>query len=166
MFNKRFALSGVIALVILVVSGASAQAGSTSKQSDDVQRLTLIEHTVQENNIDVGAKGDSLGDYVVFTNDLRQNGKKVGTDSGQCTATGAVRATSVTVQCLVTVSLPKGDLTVQGLVTFSVAGPSKPNTVAITGGTRAYRTAHGQVTVTDLANGDTKLVLEIIGGHD
>jgi hypothetical protein len=52
------------------------------------------------------------------------------------------------VQCLVTLRLPEGQITLQGLIDFSAqAGPSF--TVAVTGGTGAYRTAHGQATVTE-----------------
>jgi hypothetical protein len=45
-----------------------------------------------------------------------------------------------------TASLPQGQITVQGLIDFTDPGPF---TLAITGGTGAYRTARGEVEVTE-----------------
>jgi hypothetical protein len=49
---------------------------------------------------------------------------------------------AATDQCVATLSLPKGQITVQGLVDRT--GPM-PVTLAITAGTGAYRTAHGEL---------------------
>jgi hypothetical protein len=58
------------------------------------------------------------------------------------------------------VSLPKGQVTLQGLVTFSEQ--SRPTfTVAITGGTGAYRTAHGEATITESEDEDAPFGLRL-----
>jgi hypothetical protein len=167
--SKRSVLSATGIAAALLVGAASSQSATATSQpssSENVQTFTLVSRTDQAADIDVGKKGPSLGDYFVFSDNVLQNGKKVGTDGGTCTivnlSTKLVRA-----QCLVTVSLPNGDLTVQGIAIFPIANvPSKPNTLAITGGTRAYRTAQGDATVTDLPNGDTRIVVRIVQQHD
>ena len=53
----------------------------------------------------------------------------------------------MTINCVATVQLPKGQVTVQGLVTFSEQSGDRFK-LAITGGTGAYRTTHGEATIT------------------
>jgi hypothetical protein len=171
---KRISLGAALTLVLLILFGTFAQAGSSSpsapasKHSNDKQRLVLTEHTEggQEAEIDIADnKQPDLGDYLVFTNKLLKHGKQVGTDSGTC---HIVRVTpkAITVQCLVTLSLRKGQITTQGLLTFPASGESsKPFKVAITGGTGAYKTAHGQVTVIERPDRDTKLIVDLILDH-
>jgi hypothetical protein len=173
---KRISLAAALTLVLVILFGTFAQAGSSSSStpasnnSNDKQRLVLISRTSQEAEIDVGKKGLSLGDYFVFSDKVYQHGKRVGTDGGTCTIVHikykGKTPKAITVQCLVTASLPKGQITTQGLVTFPLAGPSKPFKIAITGGTGAYKTAHGQITVIELPNGThTKLIVDLILDH-
>ncbi len=62
-------------------------------------------------------------------------------------------------QCVGTAHFAAGDITFQGLF-VTVTG--KANVLAVTGGTGAYRTAHGTVTVTILKSGATDLVFRLI----
>jgi hypothetical protein len=166
--SKRSVLLGIGIASVLLVGAASSQAAtatSTTSSSENIQTFTLVGRTDQGADIDVGKKGPSLGDSFAFSDNILQNGKKIGTDGGTCTIVN-LGSKLVRTQCLVTVSLPKGDLTVQGIAVFPLANvPNKPSTLAITGGTRAYRTAQGEVTVTDLPNGDTQIVVRIVH-HD
>ena len=67
-------------------------------------------------------------------------------------------------QCVATLSLPRGQITAQGLVDRT--GPV-PITVAITGGTGAYRTAHGEVETSGPNDaGDEPLTLKLILDDD
>jgi hypothetical protein len=64
--------------------------------------------------------------------------------------------------CTATLTLRGGLITAQGLVDRATAGPG-PIALAITGGTGAYRTAHGQVETTGPnEQGDETLTLKLI----
>jgi hypothetical protein len=170
---KRIGLGAALTVVLVVLFGAIAQAGSSSSTSaasnnSDEQRLVLTERTEQEAIVDLARNNrPDLGDYLVFTNKLLQQGQQVGTNSGTCTVVrlkssgGTLRA--VTYQCLVTLSLRKGQITVQGLLTLPATNnPSATTKVAITGGTNAYKTAHGEMTVIIRPQRDTKLIVDLI----
>jgi hypothetical protein len=171
---KRISLGAALTLVLVILFGTFAQAGSSSSStpasdhSKDKQRLVLTSRTTQEADIDVGKKGLSLGDYFVFSDKVYRHGKRIGTDGGSCTIVHIKykdkTPKAITVQCLVTASLPKGQITTQGLVTGPVTGPTRPFKVAITGGTGAYKTAHGQLTVIERPS-DTKLIVDLILDH-
>ena len=64
-------------------------------------------------------------------------------------------------QCLATLALPEGQLTAQGLATLTEAG-GQPVTLAITGGTGAYRTAHGQLRVVQVSETQGRYTLTVI----
>jgi hypothetical protein len=95
--------------------------------------------------LDLGEPGPSLGDQFVLSNNLFRDGKKVGTSGGTCSITFFTEDFStLTANCVLTLSLPKGQITTQGLVSFT---DPQPPVVAITGGTGVYRTAHGQMKI-------------------
>jgi hypothetical protein len=166
--RTKLILSAMLALLLAAatVPLASATGGS---DGDDAQVMTLTTKTAQSADLDLGAKGFSVGDSSVFSDDVYENGEKVGTSGGECTVAriepeGATETTaeSVTVQCVVTLSLPDGQIAVQGLVTFTNAPAQAPFTVAITGGTGAYRTAHGEVKVRELNPDEDELTVKLI----
>jgi allene oxide cyclase-like protein len=161
-----FALAGTIGIVSLVPT-----ATGTKGHSKKVQIIDLTTRTAQEADLDLGATGPSLGDRFVFSDNVFRGTKKVGMTGGECTVTRqepnpvppGQEPTSVVANCVATVQLPKGQVTLQGLVTFSEeAGNSF--TVAITGGTGAYSTAHGKATITESEdeNGPEGLRLKLI----
>jgi allene oxide cyclase len=86
--------------------------------------------------VDNAPTGDSVGDTLGFGNAIydASNTTKVGSDGGQCVRT--VPGTSW--ECMWTTSLKDGQITVEG--PFLDTGDS---TLAITGGTGAYRNASG-----------------------
>ena len=66
-------------------------------------------------------------------------------------------------QCVATLALPEGQICVQGVRTGSLSAQQPPRfTLAITGGTGAYKTAHGQVRIVDLNATDSRLTLTLI----
>ena len=85
---------------------------------------------------------DSIGDENVFSANFYMGDKRVGFDGGVCTL---VRMPAY-FQCVATNSFPEGDLMVQFLADFSRSAPGR---FAITGGTRGYRGAQGEVTYID-----------------
>ncbi len=129
--------------VVVTFAGLSAADDNPSSQK---QTFTLTSKTGPHSELDLGEPGFGLGDQFSFSNSLYRGDKKVGRDGGWCTIVDFTEQTEpVTAICVFTVELPKGQITMQGLLTFSETGPD--SVVAITGGTGAYKTAHGQVTI-------------------
>ncbi len=102
--------------------------------------LVVVEHATTDTVVDLGEEGDSIGDLLGFGNAVYDEGNEneVGTSQGSCVRTVPGQAW----ECMYSVILEEGQL--------SVEGPfydSRASMLAITGGTGAYRTAHGQVRV-------------------
>jgi hypothetical protein len=160
---------GVIALALILVTGnfTAASAATTNGSSDDGRTRTLhiLARTIDSTELDLGAPGPSLGDQFVFTDDLLQDGRSVGTDHGTCTVTritGTAPSRTVTDQCLVTLVLERGQITVQGAAAFPEQGMPALFALAVTGGTGAYRTAHREVLVRILNETDADLTVRLI----
>jgi hypothetical protein len=157
--------------VILAAGGvALASASPTQSSSGDQsgREIKLFAKTVQNEDIDLGTKGISLGDQFVFSDDLsREKGsEKIGFDGGVCTLVRLDQKTSATAQCEVTLWLKGGQIAGQGLVTFSdEATPTF--VVPITGGSGAYKAARGEVKVKELSDTDSILTVSLLdsSGH-
>ena len=110
------------------------------------ETITVIEHATTDTTIDLGAKGDSVGDSLVFANDLydAQDANKVGTDQGSCVRTAPGKAW----ECSWTAFLPDGQIVVQGPFYDSA-----DSTLAIVGGTGKYSGATGEMTLQARDNG-------------
>jgi hypothetical protein len=125
-------------LVSLAAGIMVARTGGASSASHTPMTLHVIEHAVTDTTVDLGPKGDSLGDEIAFGNPIfnAANKKQVGHDQGNC-----VRAiVGKTYECFWTVVLAGGQITVEG--PFNDASDS---VLAITGGTGAYEGARGQM---------------------
>ena len=93
--------------------------------------------------LDLGAPGPSSGDQQIITMDVFKGAKRIGESHVVCTV---VRPG--TAQCENVTTLPGGQIAAAGVVTQAQEETS-PFTQAISGGTGAYRTAHGQLTVSE-----------------
>jgi allene oxide cyclase-like protein len=159
----------MLGAVLAVTSGSLAFAGGSRHDSDGKVRIlqVTLQHRGQDANLDLGASGPSIGDRFVFSGNLVGNGKRVGVGAGDCVTVLFTPAPdpeaeplAATDQCVATLALPKGQITAQGLVDRT--GPL-PITLAITGGTGAYRTAHGELeTSGPNRQGDERLTLRLI----
>jgi hypothetical protein len=154
--GTKFRLFAVLALALTVgVVSLVPTAAGAKRHGKKVQILNLTTRTAQEAELDLGATGPSVGDRFVFSDNVFRGNQQIGILGGECIfvrlepnpVPQGQEPTSAVVNCVVSVQLPKGQLTVQGLVTFSEQSGDR-FTLAITGGTRAYRTAHGQATIT------------------
>ncbi len=99
--------------------------------------------------IDLGAPGLSAGDQQIITMDVFAGSKRVGESHVVCTIVRVDPTTKASItQCDNVTSLPGGQIVATGVVT-SAQEEQSPFTQAITGGTGAYRNAHGQLTVSE-----------------
>jgi hypothetical protein len=160
----RFKLA-IAAIAATMAFGGVALASANAGGSGHDDGLTLFDRTVQTTDIDLGDKGFSLGDQLIFADDLfaKKDDPKIGSAGGVCTVVRVADAKkfSGTAQCVVTLWLRDGQITVQGLLEFPGEGLPEPFDLAVTGGTGAYRDAGGQVTVEELSDTEANLTLHL-----
>jgi hypothetical protein len=131
-FGVFVAVVSVCALM-LVVSQASV-----SGARPGVTRLVVVERASTDTVVDLTTNGDSTGDLLTFHNELfdESNTDVVGSDQGDCVRIEV----GVSWECRWVNVLDGGSITVEG--PFFDA---KASTLAITGGTGAYRGARGSM---------------------
>ncbi len=104
------------------------------------QQIKVVERPVGETTVDLGKKGDSRGDLLVFANEVfdAANSIRIGSDQGYC-----VRITpGKSWECFWTLILKTGLITVEG--PFMDEGDSL---FVVTGGTGEYVGAKGSMTL-------------------
>jgi hypothetical protein len=114
----------------------TAAIATLTAPSRSAETLRLVERPVNETTVDLGAKGDSLGDILTFANPVfdAANKNQIGTDQGYCVRVAVGKSW----ECIWTLILKSGQITVEG--PFMDAGDS---TFAVTGGTGKYIGAKG-----------------------
>ena len=154
--GKRLGILGtVIAVVALVVGAVSPAWGSSSHRSAATSSGNENQQTIRvlavftefEPNIDLGVPGLSLGDEVVFSGNLLQQGQQVGRVGVVCTFVSTQNANRVEAQCPGTATLPGGQIAVQGVI----VNRSLNFTLPITGGSGQYDQARGQMVARDVS---------------
>jgi allene oxide cyclase-like protein len=152
----RLAILGVVLLAAgLVLHGTASGAASTaSDRNDEVTTLRFDVRFSPFDLIDIGTSGLSAGDQIVFHDMLLRHGKRVGDEVGSC----VVVESSGLSNCTGVVRLPQGN------ITFAFPNSPPPRkTLAITGGTGRYRTAHGDGLLVESATGPVgTLTLHVI----
>lgn len=123
--------------------------------------LHLTARATQITGVDLPPPGTSQGDELIVAGDLLKSNTTVGGFDEVCAMTRIGPNNTNTLQCQITLSLPKGQITVQGVFTISNSGPGDI-TLAITGGTGKYRTAHGFVHAVNTSQTDTDLTVHLI----
>jgi hypothetical protein len=148
MFKKAI-WGAAIAAVLTAVGATAAVASSASPASvRHSQTIDLTARQTQARLLVLAAPGHGpVGNQILTTDDIYRQAGKVGHDATVCQIMADLGQAGGRFQCAATVSLPEGQLTVQGLATLTETG-NQPFTLAITGGTGAYRTARGQARVT------------------
>jgi hypothetical protein len=131
-----------ITAAVLLISFSVMTLASASAAKNDTTVLHLVHKRIETTELDLGAKGSSQGDQMVFADDVFRDGKKVGTAGVSCTAVRVIPS-AIQYHCLASVRLPRGQLSGQLLAWTS----QQTLTYAITGGTGAYRDAGGYATV-------------------
>jgi allene oxide cyclase len=102
------------------------------------EQFTVVERPVGETTVDLGPKGDSVGDLLVFANKVYDaaNKAQLGSDQGYCVRTVVGKSW----ECFWTLTLKAGQITVEG--PFLDAGDSL---LVVTGGTGKYAGAKGSL---------------------
>jgi allene oxide cyclase len=102
------------------------------------EQIKLVERAVGETTVDLGAKGDSIGDMLVFANGVFDSANKtqLGSDQGYCVRTVVGKSW----ECFWTLTLKAGQITIEG--PFMDEGDSL---MTVTGGTGAYAGAKGSM---------------------
>lgn len=141
--EKRFGLlSAAVALVALAVGVVTPALGSSG--DDDARTIRLVAINTESNFLDLGAEGETLGDYFVFTHKLLRRGEQVGHVGGQCTIV-SVAGVEPEPQCVVTASVRGGQITTQVLI--GPHGATGDIVQAITGGSGKYTGAEGELLI-------------------
>ena len=102
------------------------------------EQIKVVERPVGETTVDLGAKGDSVGDLLVFANGIYDTANKtqIGTDQGYCLRVVVGKSW----ECFWTLVLKAGQITVEG--PYLDVGDSL---LVITGGTGKYAGAKGSM---------------------
>jgi allene oxide cyclase len=135
--RRTLAGAAIAALALLTVVAVSSALATTSHHGNRHSlTIRVVERATTDTLVDNAPADDSVGDTLAFGNTIYDaaNATAVGSDGGQCVRTVA----GVSWECAWTVTLDNGQITVEG--PFLDAGDS---TLAITGGTGAYRSARG-----------------------
>jgi hypothetical protein len=164
---RRIISVTAVALVLIGGSLTAASAATTNDSSNDGRTRTIhfIARTIDSAQLDLGTQGLSLGDQAIFTDELFQDGRRLGEGHGVCTITritGTAPSRTLTNECLIAGMLPGGQITIQGLLPSTEQGTSPTHRLAVTGGTGAYRTARGEVRVRQISNTENDITVRLI----
>lgn len=151
--RRTLVLSAVLTGLVVVATGIAAGASSPGLGSnggdhgeDGRFHVLRVERNAGSSvTLDLDHSGSgalTIGDQIVETAEFFIGNREVGKDGVVCTK---VRAPEW-FQCVATNSFGNGDLTVQFFADFTSAEPGR---FAITGGTREYFGATGEVTFVD-----------------
>jgi hypothetical protein len=146
---KRLGVLGVAIALVALGAGAVAPALGAGGDDDGGRVIKVVATTTEEDFLDLGAKGQSLGDELVFTANMKKGDAEVGHDAVVCTITSVEREEF---ECVATAWFTGGQITVQGLV-----GGSESFDLPITGGSGKYEGAEGHVNVRGVS--ETKEIL-------
>jgi hypothetical protein len=154
--RTKLAAIGATVLLAVMVAGTTLTVASAG---DNEVGLRFRAKTTEQTFLDLGEKGDSLGDQFIFHDVLRHAGERVGHDGGVCTIT-SVESPAGQAQCLVTAYLSEGQITIQGLIVETGQTPER-FTLAVTGGTGQYEGASGEVHVIERSETQARIIVHL-----
>ncbi|MDP9012081.1 MAG: Allene oxide cyclase [Pseudomonadota bacterium] len=131
-------MTAVRAAVLAAASLGAVSAALVTAPAFAAEQIKVVERPVGETTVDLAAKGDSVGDMLVFANGVydADNKTQVGKDQGYCVRTVVGKSW----ECFWTLTLKNGQITVEG--PFLDAGDSL---LVVTGGTGKYAGAKGSL---------------------
>jgi hypothetical protein len=151
--------AGVVASALLV--GAATASATPGSPGDDGDRgggeevtLRFDVETSPFSYTDLGEPGPSAADVIVFHDTLFRDGREVGHEVGSC----VVVEPSGLSNCTAVITLDG-----QGTITFAFENAPPPEkTLAVTGGSGKYRTAHGDGSFAESGAGTGTLILSLV----
>jgi allene oxide cyclase len=147
--TSRIAIAAIaLALAAWFAIGAPRAADAAKARKASGTTIHVIEHAVTDTTVQSGGgTGDKTGNVLTFHNKVydSHDAKRVGTDQGFCVR---ISPADGSWECLWTTFLAKGQITVEGPF-FDTHN----SVLAITGGTRAYRNARGEMNLNSLKGG-------------
>lgn|SRR5512135_2829525 len=159
--RKIFLAGAAVALALGVAGAIAIPAASQAARSSPAKSRTLVFHVVfspfelvQANNARNPDSPYSLGDEIVFHDQLFSSGQHVGDEAGSCVI---VDVSPVLANCSDVVRLRDGTITAQ----FVISGPPRKQ-LAITGGSGVYNAAGGDGTLVEFGNNTGKLTLHVL----
>ncbi|MET0764009.1 MAG: hypothetical protein ABWY29_04030 [Blastococcus sp.] len=148
---------GAAAALLVGAATASANPGTSDDgEGGRGEEVTLRFHveTSPFNYTDLGEPGPSAADVIVFHDTLFRDGREVGHEVGSC----VVVEPSGLSNCSAVVTLDG-----QGTITFAFENvPPPEKTLAVTGGSGKYRTAHGDGSFAESGEGTGTLILSLV----
>ena len=129
-------ITGAVVLVGSLLVGVPAAAGD--------QPLRLTTEVLRNTDLDLGDPGPSAGDTQVFLDDVRRDGRSIGTSAGSCTLVEFTE-TRLVGHCATTLTLPRGSITAQGAFDENPSEGPAGFVWAVTGGTGRYADAGGEL---------------------
>ena len=160
---RKVPLAGAAAALVLGVAGAVAiPVASQAAGPSPAKSRTLVfqvvfspEEFIQANNVRNPNSPFSLGDELVFHDQLFSGGRHVGDEAGSCVLVDVTKAPLA--NCSDVVRLPGGSITAQFL-----NGQPPHKQLAITGGTGIYDAAGGDGTLVEFNSVHGKLTLHVL----
>ena len=164
------AMACLLVLGTVTVASATSSRENRSSGSDDrkVVVLDLVGEYAKSTFIDeLPANPEdqpSVGDQWVSTINLLRDGKEFGKESSICTYTRVEADGARTVHCTGFQFLPGGQTTSEVAVDYGPGETVKadPYFSAVKGGTRKYRTAHGEARIQERTTEKFEIVVRII----
>jgi hypothetical protein len=159
---RKILLAGAGAALVLGVAGAVAiPAASQAAPSSSAKSKTLVFNVVfspfelvKANNVRNPNAPFSLGDEIVFHDQLFSSGQHVGDEAGSCVIVDVSQGLA---NCTEVIRLSGGTITVQFL-----NAPPPVKQLAITGGSGVYKAAGGDGTTVEFGNGKGKVTLHLL----
>ena len=121
---------------LATITGLCTVLWAAAQPAAAAEHLVVVERALTDTTVDLGAKGDSVGDLLTFANPVYDatNKTQLGSDQGYCVRVVVGKSW----ECFWTLILTGGEITVEG--PFYDSGDS---TLAVTGGTGKYAGAKG-----------------------
>jgi hypothetical protein len=142
-----------VALILAAAVTLSATASGPAQEAKSQTLRLLAVETGKEHYIDLGERGDSVGDIVMFKEILRARGRVAGHTEIHCTFAGPDSA-----RCNGTIFLGNGKIEAGGAIHFR-----KVTRLPILGGTGAYAGARGQLEFTEAGNTRSRYFVRLVG---
>lgn len=139
----------------LATAGVLAVPQVVANASTEAETIRLTEKIVKFTELDVGKRGLSQGDSLVYRGKLLAGGKVVGSSGGECVSIAPKAATVGLTHCVYSLRLAGGVVTTQGF--YDVTKPKAA--FSIVGGTGRYRGASGVLEFT--TQSDTQFALTL-----